>query len=627
MDDAAPAARDASTLVGADLETAGVVFQAGDLVCRTTGERVGAGGMGNAWYLDVWRPGDVKPARGVGKTFRWEYLVQLARDPEARRHYEHNLEVLERIQKIRELHLLPVLLSRPLRDNHLVVMPYGGDSMVSLVASDEVSPRDKVSLLIQAVRGLRALHDHGIVHGDFTLRNVLVTTRSDGRRTAVLFDFDLSLALDRLGGVTYAQHYRGRIVGSPEYSLTPEQLDPVLERLPVTIQRDIYAVGTALYALFTDASVYGDVADLPALLEAIAEGVVRQGRSRVRYPDTMPEPLRDVVNTCLERDPAHRFQDSTALIRALELALQSLGDRPARRTTTLAYVQVPRATPRDAFPHAALARHGYVLERSLGRVKEHAIYLAQPDPDLVATGRFPEVNAYRKIVTAIPFAARPDADAFLEEWVGRIVPVLEHVRRGFLTALYRVVVDRPSGHLLLFSEYLDDPRFGTDLEPHELALEEALALGLIIAHQVSRLHAHGLAHNNVTLRSLLFKRLPDSGQVRAVFVGLVDPSFAPDALADDVRRLAGMIRALIRPGRLTAAEPAARPALLGLVAWLDAVELGDVVTPTIGELLGALGDGLARVERNFDVVRRYGGDPIRFAELLIRHSLYRYLWA
>lgn len=638
-------AREVTSLTGADLEIPGVVFHAGDSLYRTTGERVGHGGMGNTWHLDHLRAGGDRPVRAVAKVFREEFLFQLSQDPTARAHLEHNQVVLERIQGIRTLHLLPVLCAQKLRDNYLMITPFAGESLVALVLQDKLSPAERVMLLQQAVRGLSALHDDRIVHADFTLRNVLVASRPDGGRSAILFDYDLCLALDELGARTYAEHYQGRIVGAPEYSVAPEQLDPVLETTPLSIRRDLYAVGTAIYNLFTDASVYGDAEDLPSLLQQIADGVVRQGERRIDFPDEIPEPLREVITSCLERDPAHRPPDAQAVIRALGLAQQQLAKAPSasgRFRQTLGYVQVAR-TPRlrDIFDQrlddsitlddirtmqSTLARHGYLVDKSLGRVKDHPIYLAQPDPTLVATGRFPEANVYRKIVTAIDLRGRPDAEGFLATWLGRIVPILEGVRRSFLTALHKVVVDRPSGQLLLFSEHLDDPRFGTDLLHKDLGLDEGLALAIILASQIARLHEHGLAHNNVSPRSLLFKCLRETGEVRPVLLGLVEPSFEPAALEGDVQRLSALCASFVRPARIDQAAPAARPALHQLVDSLEAVASKTIATPKIADLIEALADGLGAIEANFEVVRRHGGDPIAYAHTLTRHALYRHLW-
>jgi serine/threonine protein kinase len=635
--------RTLESLRSADFDAPGSVFEAEGTLYRTTGERVGEGGLGHAYHVDMLRPGEPTPGRAVAKLYRWEYLLQLRQDESARRFFEHGTRVLDRLRSMRELHILPVLAAAPISDNYIVVTPYAGESLVGLVLQDQVSPAERVQLLLGAVRGLRAMHDARLVHGDFTLRNILVHTRSEGRRNPLLFDFDLSLALDELGGQSYASFYGGRIVGAPEYSLTPEQLDPVLEQQAISPARDFYAVGTALYGLFSDGSIYGDARDLPSLLEAITDGVVREGKSKVPFPDDLPQPVRTVINTCLERNPMLRYRTTDDLVRALELAAAQLSSIAAgQRRQTLGYVQVERKRgladvfaerPDDtvsfeliAAMQQVVARHGYVVEKSLGRVKRHPIFLVAPDPTLVATGRFPDSNAYRKIVTAIDLSTRADAETFVATWMGRIVPVLQDVREKVLTALHKVAYDKPSGQLLLFSEYLADPRFGTDLARHRLPLDEALGLGIIVAAQIARLHEHGLAHNNVTLQSLLFKHLPETGQVKPMFVGLVEPSFDPVAMQEDVRRLAGVLEALVVRSRVNEAAPEHRPRLEELLDYLRGLERGDGTAPMIGQLVDVLQQGLALIEPNFAVVRRYGGDPVAFAHTLTRHALFHVLW-
>lgn len=636
-------ARDIATLSASELEGDGTVFQSGPHIFRTMGERVGQGGMGSAHLLEHRKHGEKRVARAVAKIYRWEFLVQLKDDPTARRHFEHNLEVLSRVQAMADLHLLPILLSQRLETNHVIITPHAGEPLIRYVLEDKLSAKDRVKLLLQAVRGLRALHDHQVLHGDFTLRNILVDMSTPGRQTAVLFDYDLSVALDKLGPISYKDHYDGRVVGAPEYSVPPELLDPILSASPVSPRRDVYAVGTSLFNLFTDASVYGEVNDLPSLLQSIADGVVKKGDSRVPFPDDVPLPIREVINRCLERDPQDRYVGGVELVRAIELAHGRMNAKAVTRFhSTLDYVHTASKTKlKDIFERrpdetvtieeiretqVILSRYGYLLEKSLGKVKDYPIYLAAPDPMLVATGRFQEANTYRKIVTVIDLRDRNDGEAYVAAWLGRIKPILDGVREAHLTVLHRVAMDRPSGRLLLFSEYLDDARFGTDLAAHDLTLEEVLGLALILADQIGRLHAEGLAHNNVMLASLILKGIKETGEAKPMLVGLVEPTFDKRAVLRDVRRLAGLVFSLLRPSRVAEHAPENRERLCELFACLDGLARGRVTCSTILDLQGKLEDGLALMDRNFDVVRRHGGDPMAYAQLLTCRALYRRLW-
>jgi serine/threonine protein kinase len=637
-----------SRLRAVDLERENVRFTDGKYLYTTSGRRLGHGGMGNVWSMARWPAGDgeedATPEIVVGKTFREEFLVLLREDETARRRFDHFEQVIEEVKAIEHPNVLPVLLVSPIADNYLLVSPLAGESLLALLTTERMSARDRVGLLAEGLRGLAALHDRGIVHRDFTLHNVL--TR--GERAAV-FDFDLAVAPSMLPDEerTYRAYYQGRIAGSPEFSVAPELLDEVLGHEPISARADVYAVGTALFALFTDESLYGEVPDLSTLLYRIAEGVVRRNESRVRFPDGVPGELRPIIERCLQREPALRYADAREVASALEqLELdRSQREEQLRFRSTMGYIytevtlsaeqvyqaRVDPSVTREELKRAEgmLGRHGYLLEKSLGRVKGHPIFLALPDPQLVGAGRFPEENTYRKIVTAIDVAARLNPQRFVENWLGRIQPILTRVRQGFLTPLYKVSHEKEEQQLLLFSEYIADPRFGTDLEAHDLSLEEAFGLGLIGALSIARLHAHGLAHNNVRARSLVFKGRRDAGRVQPLFLGLVEPSFDPAALEEDVRNLAGMIGGLIRPSRIDALRPEQRAPVDLVRERLERTASGEIrdPAPTIQELHDVLADGLSAIEPNFEIVRAHGGDVEAFADLLVRHSLYNKLYA
>ncbi len=635
-----------SRLRAADLERGGVEFTDGTYLYRTSGERLGTGGMGNVWSMErrpLGAPLD-PPEPVVGKTFREEFLVLLRDDDTARRRFDHFEQVLEVLKRVHHPNILPVLLVSPIADNYLMVSPLAGQSVLGLLTTESMSPSERVGLLSDALQGLAALHDRGIVHRDFTLYNVLTL----GSR-AVVFDFDLSVVPNLLPADerSYHGYYQGRIAGSPEFSVAPELLDDVLGNEEISPRADVYAVGTALYALFTDDSLYGEVPDLSTLLYRIADGMVRRRESRVQYPETVPLELRPIIERCLQREPAARFADARAVwsaLSALELSRQQREARVRfRKTMGYVFTQVtvtpdqvyqtrldPSVT-RDELRRAGntLHRHGYVLEKSLGLVKGHPIFLALPDPELVSSGRFPEDNIYRKIVTAIDLRNKINPQRYVENFLGRVQPILSRVRQGFLTPLHKVCYEKESEQLLLFSEYIADPRFGTDLENVELSLEEAFGLGLIGAATLARLHAHGLAHNNVRPQSLVFKGRREAGRVWPLLLGLVEPVFDPAAMEEDVRNLAGMVAGLIRQARIDALKPSWRPEVEQVRDRLARTASGEIRDPgpTIHELHEVLCDALSTIEPNFEIVRAHGGDVVAFADLLVRHSLYNKLYA
>jgi len=148
---------------------------------------------------------------------------------------------------------------------------------------------------------------------------------------------------------------------------------------------------------------------------------------------------------------------------------------------------------------------GYQVENSLGRVKGHPIFLASPRADLIANGQFPDSNVFPKLVTVIDLTRIPDPRAFVEGWQQYFWPILKRVRQGMLTSLHKVIYDAATSSLLLFSEYVDEPRFGDRIAELDLHVDGALALGFLVIRQVAALHEHGMAHNNISPSALLFK--------------------------------------------------------------------------------------------------------------------------
>jgi hypothetical protein len=636
-------ARGLGSLSETHLRRRGILFTDEFALYETTGKHLAKGGMGDLFMLNRFDPQTGEQEDVVGKLFQPEYLYQLRTDRMTRDDHARNLRAIERIAALVHPNLLPIYVSQPIADNHLTVAPHRGTTLSSVVAEDNLPARDRVRLLLEAARGLQAMHDAGLLHRDVTLRNILVW---NGR--ALLFDFDLALLVDDVAGYTYRDLYHGRILGSPGYSVPPETLDAQLMAAPVHPALDIYALGGALFGLFTDALPCGETEDMWGLYLRIADGIVCDGQSAINYPNDVPRALRPVIERCLERDPRQRYPTVLEFETATLAALDRLPTRIAaqasfRHTLRYGYGSVDTAARLDEVydnrhdlsvtravienGDSALSRYGYQIQRSLGRVKGHPIFVAAPVPMLLASGKFPDANTYPKIVTTVDLNAVANPGEFVDLWLGGFLPILRSVRQGMLTALFRAVHDSDANCLLLFSEYVDDPRFGTDLDGIELSVEEALGLAYLVARQVRSLHRRGLAHNNVSASSLLLKGIRESHRVVPAMLGLVEPSFAPKAMEGDVCALADLCLQWIPPNRMSATELRTRHKLQELCHYLLRLQSAAAGTPAaIEELVATLGVGLATIDPNFSVLATYGGDLDAYALLLIQHRLFSRLW-
>ncbi len=620
-----------------DLETAGVVFSHGEYLYRTTGKKLGTGGMGSVYLMARRDHSQGVPHPVVGKVFHTDYLLQLQTDAVAQSEHERVMASVDAIAHIDHPHLLPTYLSGKISDNYIFVSPLRSETLREVALHGRLSAHEKVSLLLQAIDGISILHEKGFLHRDFTLRNILVDT---SQTTAYLFDFDLALSLADVQNTSYKSQFQGRIFGSPGYSLAPEILDKALMELPISKSLDIYALGSSIFALFTDDLPYGEAEDLWSLLLRVSKGIVRGGRSYIHYPSSVPQVLRPIIEHCMQRTPTMRPSSAQEVASALRETLPHLKQEPRAKfspSKTIGYgdsssrlkrVQSsasPAARDKLGDTDSMLRDIGYVLQRSLGNVQGNEIFLATPDPGLVALGQFADGNLYPKIVSVLDYHEEKDPKLFVENWLGIYQPALKKARQGLMTSLYKIVHSDDTKLLLILTEYVEDARFGVDLVEENLDLQEAFGLAYLISQQIAALHKHGLAHNNVCAQALLLKGVHENHCVHPAMVGIVNPSQDPSHMQNDARQLALLLLSWLSDTQIAEASPANQAKLNVLQS--EVCSLVESPNPcelsTVAQLCK---DGLATLDFNFGVLREHGGDLEAYALVRIGHALYARLW-
>jgi hypothetical protein len=201
------------------------------------------------------------------------------------------------------------------------------------------------------------------------------------------------------------------------------------------------------------------------------------------------------------------------------------------------------------------------------------------------------------------------------------------VRTGLMTSLHKVIYDAASSSLLLFSEYVDEPRFGDKVAELDLHVDGALALGFVVIRQVAALHEHGMAHHNISPGALLFKGVAATRTVVPAMVGLVEPALGAEAMEGDCRALAGMVLQWLRPNRIVSLHAQIKPTFEALRTKMSTWAFDkSTPSPSIDQLLALISDALALVDFNFGVLRDSGGELQDYALLLISLRLYHLLW-
>jgi serine/threonine protein kinase len=195
-----------------------------------------------------------------------------------------------------------------------LVMDYvaGGSLRNRLISAGTLPPSEAAILLAQVAAALAQAHELGVVHRDVKPDNILLQETDDGHEVR-LTDFGIARVLDA-AGLTTPQ----AIVGTPHY-MAPEAIRGEAE--PAS---DVYSAGIVLYELVTGSPPYGG--------EPLAV-LRRHTEESPQRPPGLPHPVWQLIEWCLDKDPARRPTAAELGVAMRDLARQMTGF-PALTSTT-----------------------------------------------------------------------------------------------------------------------------------------------------------------------------------------------------------------------------------------------------------------------------------------------------
>ncbi len=171
----------------------------------------------------------------------------------------------------------------------------------------------------QIADALEHAHRNGIVHRDLKPSNILVT-----KSGVKVLDFGLARrrASPSAAPTELTLTHDGTLLGTPQY-MAPEQI----EGKPADERTDVFAFGLLLYELLTGRRAF-DAASAAAVMAATLE---KEPPPIVSLKPATPPAVARVVETCLAKDPADRWQSVRELKHGLEWAREAGPSPRARR--------------------------------------------------------------------------------------------------------------------------------------------------------------------------------------------------------------------------------------------------------------------------------------------------------
>ena len=203
-----------------------------------------------------------------------------------------------------------------------------------------LSVRRAIDYAVQIARGLAAAHDKGIVHRDLKPENVFVTTDAHVK----ILDFGLaklSEAAPVLVGASQTPTAAGdtapgTLLGTVGY-MAPEQV----RGQTVDYRGDLFAFGAILYEMLSGQRAFAGATPADTL-----SAILEKDPPELTAERKVPPSLARIVERCLEKNPAARFQST----RDLTFALEALG---AQSDTSA--LPAPTVSPWDRWQRDPLA--------------------------------------------------------------------------------------------------------------------------------------------------------------------------------------------------------------------------------------------------------------------------------
>jgi serine/threonine-protein kinase len=266
-------------------------------------EKLGEGGMGV-----VYKAEDTRLRRVVALKFLPQ---ELTRDETAKARFIHEAQAASSLEhpNICTIHEIGETSEGQI---FICMSYYPGETLKQKIGTGPLPADSAIDIVLQVARGLSRAHEAGVIHRDIKSENIVVTERGEAK----ILDFGLA----KLAGQTRLTS-TGTTMGTVAY-MSPEQA----RGEEVDHRSDIWSLGVVLYEMLCGRAPFVSAYD-----QATIYLIIHSEPVPVRdHCSSLPNGLEQIIDRCLAKNPAWRYQTIDGLIVDLESIVRT---RPSAVST------------------------------------------------------------------------------------------------------------------------------------------------------------------------------------------------------------------------------------------------------------------------------------------------------
>ena len=266
-------------------------------------EMIGQGGMGTVYKAIH---------RRLNRTVALKIITADCASPSAIARFRREMKVIGKLDD--HPYLVKATDAGEENGTHFLAMEYiQGENLSRFVKRNgRLEIADACEMIRQTALGASYVHNKGLVHRDIKPANLMLTEQG----TIKLLDLGLArLHEEALSESDETDLTRSdQILGTVDY-MSPEQIDQSYE---LDHRSDIYSLGCTLYFLLAGVAPFSDKKDHASSFQKMRAHIEQQPPEIQTHREEIPDELAKVVDRCLSKNPAERFQTADELIDALE---------------------------------------------------------------------------------------------------------------------------------------------------------------------------------------------------------------------------------------------------------------------------------------------------------------------